>query len=235
MSIVTARASWQWQGHGLELLAGKAVWDPQQRLLLVADLHLGKAETFQAHGIPLPSDGDQRTLAALERLALAHRPVAVIVLGDLVHSRLGVTATLRARLAQLPSQLGCPLRLIGGNHDRGLTLEGLQQEPSQACGPLWLSHEPEPQPGHLNLCGHGHPVASVGRGHDRLRLPCFAYDPRHEQLMLPSFGDLTGGHPCAEGSYLWLVADDAIVPWPPSPRRPPPPGHRRPRPRTARP
>ena len=74
-----------WHGHGLQLLPERAVWDPQQRLLLLADLHLGKAESFQASGVPLPSDGD---LANLNRLlALAHRlrPPLVVVLGDLIH------------------------------------------------------------------------------------------------------------------------------------------------------
>ena len=46
-----------WHGHGLQLLPQRALWDPQQRLLLLADLHLGKAESFQASGVPLPSDG----------------------------------------------------------------------------------------------------------------------------------------------------------------------------------
>ena len=206
-----------WDGEPLELLGDKAVWDPQRRTLLLADLHLGKAETFQAHGIPLPSDGDASTLNAL--LALAHRlePAAVVVLGDLIHSRLGLTAELRAKLAALPELLGCALRLIGGNHERGSWIEGLPQEPALALGPWWLSHDPDPRPGHLNLCGHLHPVAVVGAGKERLRLPCFALDRRDQRLALPAFGSLTGGHPCSEGDEIWLIADGTVVPWTPSP------------------
>ncbi len=215
-----AAAAFPWRGHRLELRAEKAVWDPEQRLLLLADLHLGKAESFQCQGIPLPSDGDAATLNAL--LAVAHRlqPRQVVVLGDLIHSRLGLTEELRQKLAALPSLLGCPLRLVGGNHERGSWLEGLVQEPSLAMGPLWLSHAPEPRAGRLNVCGHRHPVALVGRGADRLRLPCFAYDKALEQLVLPSFGALTGGHPCPPGEALWLVAEGAIIPWNPSPKLP---------------
>jgi DNA ligase-associated metallophosphoesterase len=198
----------------LELLAERAVWDPAQRLLLVADLHLGKAETFQAHGIPLPSDGDAATLNAL--LALAHRwrPAELVVLGDLIHGRLGLTGELRQKLAALPALLGCRLRLIGGNHERGSWLEGLASEPAQAFGTLWLSHEPDPRAGFLNLCGHEHPVAVVGKGGDRLRLPCFAYDATSERLVLPSFGTLTGGHPRPGGERLWLVAEGTVLAWP---------------------
>ena len=205
--------SFRWQDEPLQLLGAKGLWDPERRVLLVADLHLGKAETFQAHGIPLPSDGDGATLNDL--LALAHRwqPQQVVVLGDLIHSRLGLTSELRAKLAALPELLGCRLRLIGGNHELGSWMEGLPQEPSQALGPWWLSHEPEPRDGLLNLCGHLHPVAVVGRGADRLRLPCFSYCARSERLALPAFGRLTGGHPCSQRDRIWLVADGAVVDW----------------------
>lgn len=202
-----------WQGESLWLLGTKAVWDPARGALLLADLHLGKAETFQAHGIPLPSDGDLETLNALIDLAGQWQPRQVIVLGDLIHSRLGLTATLQAKLAALPELLGCPLRLIGGNHDRGALLPGLEQEPSQELGPWWLSHGPEPSPGRLNLCGHLHPVAQVGRGNSRLRLSCFSLDERRQRLALPAFGRLTGGHPSAQGERIWLVADGAVVAW----------------------
>ena len=209
-----SQAPFLWQGHRLELLAARALWDPVQALLLVADLHLGKAESFQAHGIPLPSDGDAQTLNALLELAHRWRPQQVVLLGDLIHDRLGLTESLRQKLAALPALLGCPLRLIAGNHDRGQWHEGLPQEPAQAIGPLWLSHGPDPHPGLLNICGHLHPVVRLGRGGDRLRLPCFAFDPRCHHLVLPSFGALTGGHPYPQPAELWVVADGAIVPWP---------------------
>jgi len=212
---MSAEAAFAWRGHELLLLAERALWDPTQRLLLVADLHLGKAETFQAHGIPLPSDGDAATLNRL--LALAHRwqPRQLVVLGDLLHGRLGLTAELRAKLAALPELLGCRLRLVAGNHERGSWIAGLPQEPALQVGPLWLSHGPERprDPGLLNVCGHIHPVAVVGQGADRLRLPCFAHDSRQPCLVLPAFGELTGGHRWEQGERIWLVADGAIVPW----------------------
>ena len=225
MSVPSSQHPWSWQGHRLDLLAERAVWDPQQRTLLVADLHLGKAEVFQAHGVALPSDGDGASLNALLELTHRFRPAQVVVLGDLIHGRIGLTPELRLKLAALPELLGCPLRLIDGNHERGSWFQGLQREPSSALGPLWLSHGHEPRPGHLNVCGHLHPVAVVGRGNDRLRLPCFVYrrggDPTADgqpggELVLPAFGNLTGGHPCLEADALWLVAEGSVVPWPTS-------------------
>ncbi len=214
--MATESCPFQWQGQTLLLLGGKAVWDPRHQTLLVADLHLGKAETFQAHGIPLPSDGDGATLNALLELGHRWQPQQVVVLGDLIHGRLGLTGELRAKLAALPELLGCRLRLIGGNHERGSWIEGLPPEPSQPLGPWWLSHGPEPRAGLLNLCGHLHPVAVVGRGRDRLRLPCFSYCAQSNRMALPAFGHLTGGHPCPPGQRLWLVADGHVIAWQPS-------------------
>lgn len=216
-------APFGWRGHRLQLLGAGAVRDPAQGLLLVADLHLGKAEVFQSHGIPLPSDGDAGTLNAL--LALVHRwrPERLVVLGDLIHGRLGLTTELRQKLAALPEMLGCPIELIGGNHDQGCWIADLPFAAPRAAGPLWLSHEPETSPGHLNLCGHIHPVALVGAGADRLRLPCFAHDQAAERLLLPAFGALTGGHPVPETWARWVLADGRVLRWPErtvSPRRP---------------
>ncbi|MFY7695547.1 MAG: metallophosphoesterase, partial [Cyanobium sp.] len=125
-----SRCPFQWRGHVLELLAQRAVWDPERKLLFVADLHLGKAEVFQGFGVPLPSDGDGATLNPLLGLVHELQPREVMVLGDLIHSRLGLTADLRQKIAALPALMKCPLRLIGGNHERGSWLEGLGQEPS---------------------------------------------------------------------------------------------------------
>ena len=206
-------ALFPWGPERLRLLPQRAVWLEGSRTLLLADLHLGKAETFQAHGIPLPSDGDAGTLNTLLTLAARWRPAQVLVLGDLIHSRLGLTGELREKLRALPELLGAPLRLVGGNHERGSWIEALPAEPSLALGALWLSHGPEDHLGRLNVCGHRHPVAVVGAGADRLRLPCFAYDPQAERLTLPSFGELTGGHPCEAHEQLWLVAEGQVLAW----------------------
>lgn len=85
MSGAPTRQPFLWRGHRLELLAEKSVWDPEQGLLLLADVHLGKAEVFQAHGIPLPSDAGAGDLERLVNLARRLQPRLVVVLGDLIH------------------------------------------------------------------------------------------------------------------------------------------------------
>ena len=55
-----------WQGCELQFLPERALWLEQEGLLLIADVHLGKAEHLQRHGIPLPSDGDAANLERIE-------------------------------------------------------------------------------------------------------------------------------------------------------------------------
>jgi len=203
----------QWQASQLELLPQRALWHRASGCLLVADLHLGKAESFQASGIPLPSDGDLSTLNQLLDLAAQLQPQRVVVLGDLIHSRLGLTAELRAKIRALPELLGCPLELIGGNHDQGSWLEGLSAGSPRRCGDLWLSHEPctPMEADLLNVAGHVHPVAVLGKGADRLRLPCFALRRPARQLLLPAFGHLTGGYAVSPDYERWVIAEAQVL------------------------
>jgi DNA ligase-associated metallophosphoesterase len=203
----------QWQASQLELLPQRALWHRATGCLLVADLHLGKAESFQASGIPLPSDGDLSTLNQLLDLAAQLQPQRVVVLGDLIHSRLGLTAELRAKIRALPELLGCPLELIGGNHDQGSWLEGLSAGSPRRCGDLWLSHEPctPMEADLLNVAGHVHPVAVLGKGADRLRLPCFALRRPARQLLLPAFGHLTGGYAVSPDYERWVIAEAQVL------------------------
>lgn len=202
-----------WHGTELELLPQRALWQRDQGVLLVADLHLGKAESFQASGIPLPSDGDLGNLNQLLDLSGQLKPTRVVVLGDLIHSRVGLTAELRDKIRALPDLLGCPLELIGGNHDQGSWLQDLQAGPPRRSGSLWLSHEPcTPSQGELlNVAGHIHPVAVLGHGADRLRLPCFALHRAHRQLLLPAFGSLTGGYAVSSEHQRWVIADARVL------------------------
>ena len=207
---------WRWRDEQLVLLPDRGIWREASRDLLVADLHLGKAEVFQAFGIPVPSDEDRGTLGRLEQICTSCSPERIIILGDLIHGRQGLTPRLMHDLATLSERLETQILLVGGNHDRDLRMTMLPRQSSFRLGSLWLSHEPENGPATadlLNICGHIHPAATLRQGADRLRLPCFAYDEHEQRMLIPAFGELTGGHDCGHRYRKWLVAEGAIVPW----------------------
>ena len=208
--------SWNWRGEELIFLPEKAIWREDGKILMIADLHLGKAETLQATGIPIPSDGDNSTLNLLLDVCHVWKPNLVIILGDLIHSRSGITQLLRDKLKRLQELTNSKLMLIGGNHDRGSWIEGFKKYKPQKIGKLWLSHEPEKQQlerneALLNICGHLHPGTILSSKTDHLRLPCFAYDPTTLRLIIPAFGKLTGTFSCGANYQKWLVTDEAVI------------------------
>jgi len=214
-------------GRTLMLLAEKAVWWPAQQTLLIADVHIGKAVSFRALGVPVPRGTTSETLAALSALIERWPARRVIFLGDFLHSAqahapatLGALARWRARHADLA------LTLVRGNHDdragdppAKLGIE-VVDEPLRIEG-LALCHHPRAQPGAYTLAGHLHPCVSLGgRAHDRLRLPCFHFGA--EVGVLPAFGSFTGMHPVRRlpGDRLFVVADGGVAALPEAPGAP---------------
>jgi uncharacterized protein len=204
-------------GETLCLLADKAVWWPAQRCLLVADAHIGKAVSFRRLGVPVPGGTTSETLGRLSALIELHRAAQVVFLGDFLHSaRSHASTTLENALRWRANHPELSLTLVRGNHDHragdppaALGIECVD-EPLRRGG-LALCHHPQAVAGAYALAGHHHPCVSVGRGIDRLRLPCFQLGT--ECGVLPAFGAFTGMHPIdrAEGDRVFVVADDTVA------------------------
>src|SRR5688500_2045915 len=79
-----------WHGLALQLdLDGALDW-PEERILAAADLHLVKGSSdASSAGRLLPPYDSAQTVARLERLIEAYRPLRVVALGDSFHDRRG--------------------------------------------------------------------------------------------------------------------------------------------------
>jgi DNA ligase-associated metallophosphoesterase len=171
-------------GLAMECLALRALWWPQERTLFVADVHLGKAESFRALGVPVPAGAQGPTAATLDRLdrLLAMRQArTLVVLGDLLHARaaqsesvMGPLAAWRARHAALD------IRLLRGNHDGHagdppphLGIEGV--DAPARLGPFCLQHEPR-HAWTLQGLTHARPLAAASEG--RATVPIAAKAPK---------------------------------------------------------
>lgn len=200
----------------LELLPARAVWRPDAKALFVADLHLGKGSAFRAFGAPAPTGTSEETLRRLGALVGLLKPEQLVVLGDFVHATPsmtpGLTASLKAWRADR-SQLSCVVVL--GNHDvrAGRWIESLGFEVAEAptrhagceCRHFPLDDEAALEEGPTTLAGHLHPMTRLyGPGRDSLRLPCFVVSGR--QVVLPAFGEFTGGSYISRRPQLRLMA-----------------------------
>lgn len=205
-------------GRPLQLWPQRAAFLPDDGLLLVADAHLGKAQAFRRLGVPVPDGGTAQDLQRLDELIAATGARGLCFLGDLLHARHGRSAaTLHAVQAWRARHASLTMTLVRGNHDRRAGdppadwAIDIVDEPLR-LGPLALCHHPDPRQGAYVLAGHVHPAVVVGRGFERLRLPCFHFGA--QVGLLPAFGDFTGSHVLrpAEGEQVYVVAHDEVRP-----------------------
>jgi DNA ligase-associated metallophosphoesterase len=207
-------------GITLQLLAQKAVYIEPLQTLLISDIHLGKSETFQSLGIPIANQVNQATIDRIHHLCMALKPQRLIVLGDLFHSKIGLVEEVITQWTTFVASIPATVQLIVGNHDRQL-MDSLSQYGMEwttevmQLDRLILSHQPAPQPDALNICGHIHPCIRIKTRLDNLRLPCFFLDKTTNVLVLPSFGEFTGGYEMrlTKKTIAYAVLEDAIVPF----------------------
>ncbi|MFN3915009.1 MAG: metallophosphoesterase [Aquabacterium sp.] len=237
-AITLSAVTLHWRGDRSALMLDAA---GQPDALLVADVHLGKAQRYQALGQSMPgrvvAGTTARTVQRLQQALASSAARRLVVLGDLVHGpRVGeAVQALADMLGPWHESTGGTVMVIGGNHDRHATPDWAPV--AERLGAAWrvlpedavvmerglaLSHEARPVVGAVaSLGGHLHPCwEGRGRARDRLRLPCFWMQGRVDGaqgrclgVTLPAFGDFTGMHAVqpAPGDRLWLVTPEGGV------------------------
>jgi DNA ligase-associated metallophosphoesterase len=191
-------------GETLLLLAQKALYWPRRKMLVVADIHFGKAASFRALGVPVPSGTTSENLAALDALMALYDIEHLMFLGDFLHARAAhASATVAAMLAWRRRHPDVLLTLVRGNHDRRAGDPSAQlgmeivDEP-YALAPFSFCHHPDMATPGYALAGHIHPTYLLATRFDALRLPCFVVGAA--RMILPSFGAFTGGFPITRES-----------------------------------
>jgi uncharacterized protein len=201
------------------LLPDAAAYWPAQRTLLIADLHLGKTETFWAAGAPVPDGVLEADLARLARLLHGTQAARLIILGDLLHGSLALIPRVIDRVAAwraIQPMAGVEIVVVPGNHDRaineippswGLAITGV----SFRDGPFLFRHDPVPTPGAYTWSGHIHPMVRLSGRADSLRLPCFWLG--ESVGVLPAFSRFTRGRTIqpAPADTVYAIADGKVV------------------------
>lgn len=204
-------------GEELWLFAERALYWPREDALLIADVHWGKDASFRARGLMLPDGNTLDTLDRLDTLLEQTGAHKLLVLGDLLHDRSGVTPGLITRIddwRDLHADL--TIELVEGNHDRhaGKLPESWRiDEVGEALvkAPFILAHEPTPSPRGYVIAGHLHPTIELVSRHDRLRLPGFVFGPAVG--VLPAFNTFSGGPPTrpSRTHRTFAIAEGAVI------------------------
>ncbi len=206
-------------GEELLLLPERAVWWPRAGTLFVADTHWGKTAAFRASGIALPGGTTRADLDRLSRCLGRTAASRLVILGDLLHSRLGrdERETLEAVAEWRDRHAALDLLLIRGNHDRsaGAPEEAWRftvvDEP-QPDGPFVFRHFPKPDDRGYVLAGHVHPASRLLVGGESLKLPCFRFGP--DVAILPAFSGFADGTTAdrpSDDERVFVIADDEVI------------------------
>ena len=199
----------------LYLLPQRAIFWQEEKTLIVADVHLGKAQTFQRAGIAVPALSFHHDLMRLAELVTASGAERLLVLGDFVHHRSGLTAAVVEDIRHWCLGLAAELILVLGNHDKPnrQILEQLPltlYESAWLKGPFVFSHDDLIAP-EFRFLGHIHPVVNL----PHMRLPVFAV--YQDYCVLPAFSYFTGGAPVSRQDLMQLflpLEGGSVVPLP---------------------
>ena len=193
-------------GEPVRLLADRALYWPARDRLLIADLHLGKGDTFRAAGIAIPTGGTAHDLGRLAALLARTGASALWILGDFLHARRNAAVD-AAWLEFRDAHPAVAMAVVPGNHDRAFDADsaGVDRVPEGTVdGPFAFRHVPAEQPPAHVLCGHLHPVLRLPGALGRH--PLFWLRP--QASVLPAFSAFTGGHPIPRGDSSGSVLCD---------------------------
>jgi DNA ligase-associated metallophosphoesterase len=201
------------RGETLTLLPERCAFWHRESMLLVADPHWGKAATFRAGGIPVPSGTTREAIARLESAVTRINPQRIAFLGDLLHAAEGRNESLFSALAEWrQTRAEVSITLVRGNHDRRAgdppaSLDFDCVDAPHAIAPFVLAHYPADDPNGYVLSGHVHPGVWIPYAG---KVPCFSFGKSCG--ILPAFGDFTGLALVAEADeqMIFAVADNEV-------------------------
>lgn len=203
-------------GERLHLLPERAIWWPRRSTLVVADLHLGKEQSFIDQGIPMSSGVLEETLARLDHLLRLTASRRVVVLGDLVHRPEGLSEEVVETVARWRERFDGDLDLVPGNHDELVAVLPARWRVTRLAAavldpPFVHFHDAMPHPGGYALGGHLHPVVRLEGRFDRVLLPCFVIGAR--RAVLPAFTRFSRGVRVLpeSGDRIYAIVEGSVV------------------------
>ncbi len=198
------------------LLPHPALFWRERNTLVVTDIHFGKAATFRAQGVGLPAGGTAHNLARLSAALQHTKAERLLILGDLLHAKLGRSASVIEKVTAWRNEFAqLTVDVVLGNHDshagkppvewRMNTMEELIEHPF-----VWR-HVPSDSDAGYVIAGHVHPAVVLRGGGERLKVGCFYFGRNH--AILPAFGDFTGYGIVRPkvGDHVFAIAEQEVI------------------------
>ncbi len=182
----------------LWLSANRAVFWEEEKSLILADLHFGKTGHFRKAGIGVPQTIYKEDLQRLIATIQFFKPVRLIAVGDMFHSKENTEHDLFEKWRNDLSSL--EVHLVKGNHDilneqwykkAGIILHDYQLIIKDFVFLHDYMQYSLKKNEKFSFCGHIHPGIRInGIARQGLHLPCFHFEKY--ACTLPAFSRFTG-------------------------------------------
>lgn len=179
------------------LLAEHAVFLEESSVLVVSDVHLGKSATFRERGIPIPEGDTADDLEKLTKLVCRYEPRRIVIAGDLVHAKGGMSPYVLEVFRKWEKEISIPITLTEGNHDRMARISehelAIEMAPWLDIDGVRITHDPAELPeGQPGIAGHLHPGVRLSESPRRSIRTAFFFLRHPHHLVLPAFSQFTG-------------------------------------------
>ncbi|MFT3748078.1 MAG: ligase-associated DNA damage response endonuclease PdeM [Agriterribacter sp.] len=182
----------------LWLSGQRAIFWEEEKALVLADLHFGKTGHFRKAGIGVPQTVYKEDLQRLITLIQFFKPLQLIVVGDMFHSKSNIEHELFERWRNdLPL---VEVHLVKGNHDilhkdwyqkAAIKVHDRQLNIRDFVFLHDASDVEDMHSGKYFFFGHIHPGIRIGGiARQALHFPCFHFEER--SCTLPAFSKFTG-------------------------------------------
>lgn len=214
---------------GVTLDSRRALWLSESKTIVVSDTHFGHAWVDRSRGHLMPLGAGDSGPELVGGILDEYRPDQLVITGDVVHaaSRLKALEEPLVELDAVCRRAGTELRLVLGNHDRGLdgmvTRLGIRASLGRdvSIGRFRFVHGddavrgvtssdpadayPTGEQESVVVFGHEHPCMTLrGVGQRSARCPCFLVGPKG--ILMPAFSDRAAGCELGRGRFLGPVA-----------------------------
>ncbi|MBS1748973.1 MAG: ligase-associated DNA damage response endonuclease PdeM [Bacteroidetes bacterium] len=202
----------------LWLSANRTVFWEEEKSLILADLHFGKTGHFRKAGIGVPQTIYKEDLQCLIATIQFFKPVRLIVVGDMFHSKENTEHDLFEKWRNDLSSL--EVHLVKGNHDilneKWYKKAGIVLHDNQLIIKDFIFLHDYTQHRMKNFekysfCGHIHPgIRLSGIARQGLLLPCFHFEST--TCTLPAFSKFTGTSNVKRkaGDKVFAIAEDKV-------------------------
>ncbi len=198
----------------IELLPERAIYIPRHSSLVIGDVHIGKTTDMQREGIRIPDAVASRNIERLVELLLKVEARRCYFLGDLFHARTNREFPLFEKLVKRFNST--EFILIKGNHefmkDHVYEGMGLKVITDETLSGVMLRHHPITDEVQPSISAHIHPKLRL-RGRGRQTLVCPAFVHQGSCLVIPAFGELTGGHfmDIDKARATYVIAEEEVI------------------------